>query len=513
MKSETALRDHQIGFEAAVAQSPPYPADRFDGRGIVIPAGGARLFTCAWVAIGVLRRVLGCSLPIQVWHLGPAEMGPPMRALLEEQGVEVIDAHEVARRHPVRTLGGWELKPYAIIHSRFREVLLLDADNVPAVDPAWLFDSTEFAETGAIFWPDIVRLKADNPIWEISAVPYSNAPTVESGQLVVDKQRCWRALQLTMHMNEHSDFYYQHLYGDKDTFFIAWHRLRQPYAMTSHPPHRPQLALYQRDFEGRTIFQHRTGAKWVYDGQNPGIPGFRHEEDCLRLLAELQTVWNGRVFRPGTVSPAAARIAAELERTEWFHCRRIGSEEKRIQLLPANGIGEGRSDEEFYWSVEEDVDGPCLVFEGRRRITCRLRWCPDGYWTGRSLGPDRWTIDLHPVQPTNAAPAAGGASTNAAGALLESLIAAQAARPVDPESIRDLIGALRLLAAGQPGFAAAMADRLASEAQADEPIAQCLRAVLAERSLRAPSAPAAPLSGHGHGFVPGNLSSHYDRLN
>ena len=111
------LTEEQASFEAAAARELPFPASRYEGRGIVICAGGARLFTCAWVLIGILRRVLGCKLPIQVWHLGPEEIGPPMGALLEEAGVELVDAHAVALRHPVRCLGGWEMKPYAIIHS------------------------------------------------------------------------------------------------------------------------------------------------------------------------------------------------------------------------------------------------------------------------------------------------------------------------------------------------------------------------------------------------------------
>src|SRR5262245_56338271 len=50
------------------------PQGRFDGRGIVICAGGPRYFTCAWVLISVLRHVHRVALPIQVWHLGRSEM-------------------------------------------------------------------------------------------------------------------------------------------------------------------------------------------------------------------------------------------------------------------------------------------------------------------------------------------------------------------------------------------------------------------------------------------------------
>ena len=116
---------------AAAAADSQFPLGRFEGRGIVICAGGARLFTCAWVCIALLRSKLGCTLPVEIWHLGPEEMGPAMRGMLDDLGAQAIDALEVAKRHQVRCLGGWELKTFALLHSRFREVLFLDADNVP----------------------------------------------------------------------------------------------------------------------------------------------------------------------------------------------------------------------------------------------------------------------------------------------------------------------------------------------------------------------------------------------
>ena len=66
----------------------PYPKGRFAGRGVIICAGGPRFFTCAWVCIGMLRRVLGSTLPIQVWYLGPEETDQRMIALLGALDVE-----------------------------------------------------------------------------------------------------------------------------------------------------------------------------------------------------------------------------------------------------------------------------------------------------------------------------------------------------------------------------------------------------------------------------------------
>jgi Mannosyltransferase putative len=139
-------------LEEIVARDFPYPAERFEGRGIVIPAGGVKYLTCAWVCIKMLRH-LGCNLPVELWHLGTEEMDDDSRTLFSPLAATTIDARVIQQRYPVRILNGWEVKPFALLHCRFAEVLLLDADNVPIVDPTFLFDTPKFQRTGAIFWP------------------------------------------------------------------------------------------------------------------------------------------------------------------------------------------------------------------------------------------------------------------------------------------------------------------------------------------------------------------------
>src|SRR5437867_1826148 len=78
--------------DAVLKAGPGYPEEKFFGRGIVICAGGARLFTCVWILLRVLRDIAGCRLPVQVWHLGPSEMDPKMIALLKTQDAEAVDA-------------------------------------------------------------------------------------------------------------------------------------------------------------------------------------------------------------------------------------------------------------------------------------------------------------------------------------------------------------------------------------------------------------------------------------
>lgn len=301
-------------------KSPDFPP----GCGIVICAGGIKYFTCAWITVKMLRK-LGCRLPIELWHLGPEEMTEQMRALAGHLDVTCVDAHEVRKRHPARRLHGWELKCYAILRSRFREVLLMDADNVPARNPRYLFNTPEYKETGAVFWPDIGSMGPEKEIWKITGVSYDGKRDFESGQILVDKKRCWKALNLAMHYNEHSDFYYQYIYGDKDTFRFAFLKTGTPFSMPERGIEFIDGTLCQHDFEGRRVFQHRI-KKWSFGGKNPRTPGFLHEEACLEYLEELRARWQTGL--PLAAGPKAQLIPRILHRI-WLGPEPLTAEQER----------------------------------------------------------------------------------------------------------------------------------------------------------------------------------------
>ncbi len=318
--ADTLAELHQRQDEAtrnALATSPP----PLSGAGIVMVAGGEPALTNAWVTLTILRKVLKCSLPIQIWHLGSAEMSPVMRRLLARFDVELVDACSVRRQHPMRRLGPWECKAYAALWSPFRHVILLDADNVPLIDPATLLETPEYAASGAIFWPDNHSHLPASPVWALFDVPYRDELEVESGQVVIDKERCWVPLSLAVHYNAWSDLYYRYVYGDKETFHFAWRRLEQPYAMpegrphslyfpkvTPHGPRRMTAALEQSDFQGNVIFHHRTGAKWHLHDENATTGRADLDAVCFAALNELRSQWDGT--RNGDPERSSANLAS-----------------------------------------------------------------------------------------------------------------------------------------------------------------------------------------------------------
>lgn len=372
-------------------------------RGIVICGGGVSYFPSAWVTIRMLRH-LGCTLPIQLWHLDRTELSPEMAQLVAPFGVECRDASKVRERYPVRQLQGWELKPYAMLYSPFRDVLLIDADNLPVRNPEFLFDTVEFRRTGAVFWPDYGRLDKDRAIWKLCGVRYRDEPEFETGQILLDKTKCWAPLRLCMWYNEHSDFFYNYIHGDKDTFHMAWRKLRQRYAMPARPIEGlSQMVMCQHDFQGRRIFQHRNLDKWRLHGRNAAIPDFWFEAQCREWMGELRRAWKGTIVERGgsSRSPTERRYLGELS-SQLYEYQRVGTDKRSMSFLPNGLVGVGAARCETYWSLRVRKGRAVLTLRAEKETTCRLVRTADGVWRGRWLHYERMPVELSPCGPSPA---------------------------------------------------------------------------------------------------------------
>jgi hypothetical protein len=293
-------------WQDALLLRPDYPAERFKGRGLVFSVGGARLFINLWVNLCLLRRTLHCTLPIEVWHFGEHELTPRMRFLLEPFDVKIVDGEEFARDLPRGNGRGFALKTLAVIHSGFQEIVFLDTDSYPIRDPSFLFDEWPYRWAGACFWPDVWETNPKSAIWSILNLPFAEEMEWDSGQMLIDKSRAWRALTLVQHLTHHFPFYYQHVYGDKMLFYAVWKNLDQPYAMTTHAARlaaTPDVSrsVNQFDFQGQLLFQHRATSDWTPSANAEARePKSAHHELCQNFLAELRDRWpeSGRGCSP-----------------------------------------------------------------------------------------------------------------------------------------------------------------------------------------------------------------------
>lgn len=372
LQSELSL-DSASDAAAAYIDTIPRYRDGYQGRGILICAGGITYNTCAWVLINRLRES-GCQLPIQVWYRGDHERDDSWISLVERLDVECVDASERGSSAKGHDATGWSLKPFALLRSTFREALLLDADIVPVQDPSSLFSTREFRDNGAIFWPDIGRTARESPAWRAFGVHFRDEPEQESGQVLVDKQRCWPALNLCNWYNQHADFFYQYVYGDKDTFRFAWHRLGETFGMPTKPPRRLSHALVQYDFDGKPLFQHRCLDKWSLAG-NRCIAEFLDERRCLELVRELRGKWRPRLTaNDGKDAGIEERVVGIP-----LNYSRAGSARWPVTLERGGLVRGGRNGPAFWWGEADQL----VLADASGDVVCRLDATGEVQWQGR----------------------------------------------------------------------------------------------------------------------------------
>lgn len=248
------------------------------GNGIVMVVY-PKLMTSAYASISVLRRDYGCHLPIELW-VSEAELvrTPSMRDSLELLQKRFSDVHVQRIKDP--SVYGFNTKIHAVYHSSFENVLFLDADNVPVRDPTYLFESREFRETGAVFWPDfwhpkktIFNIHAESLLWELVDMEFVDMFEQESGQLLIDRRRAAVALEVLMFYQYHRPNHFDKLvlaHGDKDLFRLAWLKAQTPFFMMPYPPGAAGsvrknvfcgMTMVQYDAEGRVLFLHRNARK------------------------------------------------------------------------------------------------------------------------------------------------------------------------------------------------------------------------------------------------------------
>ena len=174
---------------------PTYLVEAFAGRGIVILAGG-KYSEIAATTLGMIR-LLGSRLPVEVWMLDRIEEKDGWCDELVPQGLvcrfisDYLSDMSAFSHH-------YQLKIPAIMLSSFAEVLYLDSDSIPVVNPDHVFDAPAYARTGAVLWPDY---------WKATESPFTpyitrrslrksttipNFQTVDSGQMLWNKERHWK---------------------------------------------------------------------------------------------------------------------------------------------------------------------------------------------------------------------------------------------------------------------------------------------------------------------------------
>jgi len=196
---------HVEAIQHIITNPSPYPPWMYQDQGVVMSAGGGLQFANAYIAISALRNT-GCHLPVELFHAGQAELSSEAISLLHSLAdVHVVDMLRMPGMDSMDPLSGWQIKAFAILHSSFAEVIWMDSDNYPLHDVQDLFYEPSYLEHGCLFWQDF----SVDPHWlqaswfhQYGVEMSVGEREFEAGQLVIDKERCWKALQVVVYMNE-----------------------------------------------------------------------------------------------------------------------------------------------------------------------------------------------------------------------------------------------------------------------------------------------------------------------
>lgn len=254
-----SYRDQHLNALAELAKKTWPAPDTFNGDGVLI-VGGGKYWPGIVVSIRMLRKV-GCDLPVQVWYRGEQE--PVDAADLDGvSGVTLINTIEYADKNGgYRMMGGWESKLYALTHSNFRRVLYLDADAYVVADPTPMMQRLD--EAPFLFWQDLPG-NNNSVKWQwVWPDLDAGVPCIQGGQLFIDLSRCWDVVQIAHWMNQHADFYYQYMYGDQDTWRVAFAAVNKPelWKNLGNAPWVNDVSFLLPDTDGRPLIIHRCRGK------------------------------------------------------------------------------------------------------------------------------------------------------------------------------------------------------------------------------------------------------------
>ena len=207
--------------------------DVFSGTGVVT-VGGGEYFGPA--IVGLLKlRATGSTLPVEIFVANAREYEPAIcDDYLPKYGARchILADFLYGGESQKFAVTHYQLKALAILFSSFAEVLYLDSDSIPLVDPTGFFTAEPYKTSGLVIWPDF-WISTESPLfYTIAGLPEfpSNLPksSSEAGQLLINKKTHLKSLLLAVYYNIYGpDYYYPLLsqgvlgQGDKETFMAA----------------------------------------------------------------------------------------------------------------------------------------------------------------------------------------------------------------------------------------------------------------------------------------------------
>lgn len=237
---QEAFRQALPRWAASTPAMPEFARLGYADHGVVMVGGGEKYEIGLFVACSMLRHH-GYTGRVQLWHRGKVE--PINHQVFEGLDIEIIDAFKYMeqsertkcrrwgmwrwKEDPLNRWGGWGLKSYAVLHSPFVNVFYQDADWYLRSDVSRLHKCMELSKKhGSVIWYDNNEWGNDDELkFPLHGVPRDKeGKGFQGGQWIVNKANptVWKALNLYRQLDNYSDYYYRHHFGDQDSMRLAW---------------------------------------------------------------------------------------------------------------------------------------------------------------------------------------------------------------------------------------------------------------------------------------------------
>ncbi|KAJ3121826.1 hypothetical protein HK098_003340 [Nowakowskiella sp. JEL0407] len=330
----------------------PLPHKIAGTRGIAIVIGDPRHINFLNTSLIMLRKY-GCKLPVEVWSFSHELNDNHRKEVLAhhtpDAPVYLRFADDETNYLPIErgSGNGYHVKVAVTVNAGFEHLLFLDVDTMVIRNPEFLFDSEEYFEYGAIFWPDYWKTHSFNPIWRWFGQPCVDEWEQESGVMVINRRAQWRALALLWFVNKDNkirDWHQKFLHGDKDLFRFSFRAAGTPAYFVQHlvapggfmvPENRDGtgkmrfcgVAMMQHDFEGKVLFGHvnffKQTNKRRFNSTNPPLKVVKSYVP-LDNISDVGPVPGTKLAWSNTVGASAAFVGAG-----GYVCVDIGEGEER----------------------------------------------------------------------------------------------------------------------------------------------------------------------------------------
>lgn len=277
--------------------------------GIVIAVGNKYVkFACH--TIKVIREIYKSSIPIEIFYNGIED--------LRSDAIEMFDSMPMVKTVNLKTfvsindLAEWDIKPFAILFSSFRNVILMDADAIFMQNPEILFGEEGYQRSGTLFFHDRTLFSGDfeKSRWISRVIPEPHSPSLrmnrlflgqssheqEAGVVIIDKSRHFIGILTVCSLNlpKSKEQIRLETHGEKETFWIAMELVEESYEFLPNKPGSiGQTFLGDNKHEGKQMvcghlahFDRKGDLLWF----NDGIVANKRDPEWENDLADLQYI-------------------------------------------------------------------------------------------------------------------------------------------------------------------------------------------------------------------------------